>query len=403
VSIDFDIWRRAQDAIGQGALTNSKHPERHVFGCYPTHIRTASGAFLFDDKGDKYTDYICGLGANLFGYGNPYIVNLIKYALSYGASHSLPTYYEVEYAEELKEIFYFCDRFKFLKSGSEACTAAVRMARAYNDRPLILSDGYHGWHDMFVSLTPPARGVHDHFMVKKLSDWDFANFDNSKVCAVIVEPVITSYSTERYQYLQTLREICTKYGIILIFDEVITGFRFPKQSVSAFFNVIPDLILLGKAMANGSPLSAVGGKKDILDGEYFVSSTYAGDIYSLTAAKGVLDIIRQNLYQYKIERLWESGLSFIERFNEMGQGKIRINGYPTRGVFEGDPMVKVLFFQEAAKAKMLFCNSWFYNYHLINEDFHFFEFFSCFMKNLNNIKLEGKMPISPFAERVRNG
>lgn len=395
---DFEYWKRAQDSVAQGALTNSKHPSSHVFGVYPTHIKNGSLGYLYATNGKRYRDYICGLGSNLFGYSPPGLAQRLTPYLNGGFSHSFPTVHEVETAERLKEMFYFVDKFKFLKSGSQACTAAIKMARAATGRKKILSDGYHGHEDEFVSLTTPAKGVHTCVDIATYLD----SVDLSDVAGVIVEPVISDASTERMLWLQDLRKRCTKAGTVLIFDEVICGFRYEKHCVSLVSGVLPDLIILGKAMANGLPLAAVGGKREIMDGDYFVSSTYAGEVLSLISCQWTIDQLL-NTSLFKIEKLWEQGGQFITRFNKMGQGQVWIEGYPTRGVFKGEPLTKALFFQEACKAGFLFGPSFFYSFANREFDFEFFTFFKDFIDRLflGLVKLEGKMPESPFAEKVR--
>lgn len=397
----WSSWKRAQKCIAQGALTNSKHPDSHVFGVYPTHAETANGAVLFCN-GKPYVDYICSLGANLLGHNNPRYIERLKQNIHHGLSHSLPTVFELDTAEKLKEIFYFVDKWKFLKTGTEACMAALKIARTVTGRSLILSEGYHGWSDEFVSLTPPATGVHSCNDILPLQD-QFADWND--VAAVIVEPVITDYSDTRRAWLQALREKCTKHGALLIFDEVITGFRFPKFSVSQYFNITPDLILIGKAMAGGLPLAAVGGKAEVMDSNYFVSSTFAGEILSLVGCKAICELLTGS-HRFDMDKLWESGRDFIKRFNDLTRGLITIEGYPTRGVFKADnPRLKAILFQEAAKAGILLCNSWFYNFALTAHDFYFFTFLKDFMDRLDKdeLVLEGNMPKSPFAERARNG
>lgn len=397
----LEMFQRAQDCIAQGALTNSKHPENHVLGVYPTHLgyNPGSGAYLYDTDDNQYVDYICGLGTNLLGYGNGYVSEAVKAKIQCGQSHSLPTIYEIEAAEALKSMFVFVDRFKFLKSGSQACTAAIKIARAYTGRKIVLSEGYHGHEDEFVSLTKPAKGVHTCTEIFPLSE----SVNLGDVAAIIVEPVITDGGDARVAELARLRELCDKNGILLIYDETITGLRYNKHSVALSTNILPDLIVLGKALANGFPLAAVGGKRKVMDGDYFVSSTYAGEILSLIACKATVHLLMHN-YQYSIERLWEAGQNFIGKFNSLANPRIRLVGYPTRGVFEGSEMDVALLRQEAAKAKILLHKTWFYNFPLMKEDYLFFTFLQEFVRNLEGgrLKLQGELPKSPFAQRVRD-
>lgn len=390
---------RSERCISQGALTNSKHPDSLVRGAYPTHISHGHGCYLYEaEYHKKYIDYICGLGTNLLGYGNDLINKDLQSILYGGFSHSLPTKQEVITAEKLKEIFVFVDHWKFLKSGSEACNAAIKIARAQTGRHKILSEGYHGWGDDFVSLTPPAKGVPPRGWIRKLTNFQHINKD---VAAVIVEPVMTDYSPERIEWLKELRRVCDEHGTMLIFDEVITGFRFKKFSVSNAYNITPDLIVIGKAMANGLPLAAVGGKEHVMNNrDWFVSSTYAGEVLSLKACEVVCNLLQKNP-DYNINMLWERGQDFIDAFNDQPTD-IKISGYPTRGVFTGDEVRVATFMAEMAKLGILFCKSWFYNFHHwdVQEDvLHTSQLIK--EKIERGMELKYPMPKSPFAAEVR--
>lgn len=397
------IWGRAEHCIAQGALTNSKHKRTHVEGVYPTHVHSGTGCILNAHNGVTYVDYICGLGTNLLGYGHPGVARKAYEASLGGWSHSLPTHWEITCAEKLKEFFPFIDRVKFLKTGSEACSAAVRIARAHTEKRVILSEGYHGYHDQFVSLTPPACGVSDVHHINTLLP-NLENLDN-RVAAVIIEPVITDNSRERVRWLHALREKCTEVGALLIFDEIITGFRYQKFGVSNCYGVIPDMICLGKAMANGMPLAAVCGKEAWMDNpNYFVSSTYASEVSSLAAAMEVMEILQKDA-EYDIKNLYLHGEEFISRFNELGRGKLKLEGYPTRGRFVGEDRLKALFFQECCKVGILFGPSWFFNFPLIKHTDNVLKEVKIILERVfsGKVQLEGKMPSSPFAEGVRNG
>jgi glutamate-1-semialdehyde 2,1-aminomutase len=399
-SIGSDIFqhhRRAQQCIAQAALTNSKRPETFVKGTYPTHLKRGHGCWLWDMDGKKYLDFVTGLGTNIIGYANQQVNAAINRQAEFGACLSLSTTVELEAAEKLKEFFPFVDAVKFLKTGSEACSAAVRIARAKTGRMRVLSDAYHGWHDPFVSLTPPALGVPLHPEILPLKD---APIDET-VAAVIIEPVVTDFSRERIEYLKALREECTKAGALLIFDEVITGFRFPKHSVASWCGVTPDLIVLGKAIANGMPLAAVGGKFPVMNcGEYFVSSSYAGETLSLAAAIKTMTLLQT---KYDINILWKQAQAFIDEFNGYAPDIVKMEGYPTRGVFKGEALGKALFFQECCKAGILVGPSYFINYPTAEELNNVKGVLAAILGRIKRgeVQLEGEMPASPFAQKVR--
>jgi glutamate-1-semialdehyde 2,1-aminomutase len=188
---------------------------------------------------------------------------------------------------------------------------------------------------------------------------------------------------------------------MLIFDEIITGFRFPRFSVSSYFNVIPDIIVLGKAIANGMPLAAVGGKYDVMNGtDYFVSSTYAGETLSLVAGKATITALQN---KYDLDWLWKQGQAFLDVFNSLWPEKITIQGYPTRGAFKGDELVKALFWQEACLAGILFGPSFFFNFALASEWKDAMVAIKAIIEKIKRggVQLLGEMPKSPIAQKVR--
>lgn len=402
MSFDWSWNKRAELSIAQGSLTNSKRPRSLIKGVYPTHLKRGEGSYVWDSAGRRFCDYICGLGVNLLGYAHPEVTDAIVKQANLGASLSLGTELEVTVAEKVKEIIPFIDRVRFLKTGTDACNAAVRIARCKTGKSLILSEGYHGWGDEFISLTQehPENGIpfntgNDMIKLGEFNEsWDH-------VAAVIVEPIITDATQERIDWLRALREKCRKSGTLLIFDEIITGFRFPKFSVSNYYGIEPDLICLGKAIANGMPLSVVGGKEHMMNcGEWFVSSTFAGETLSLAAGLKTMTLLQT---KYPIDRLWERGNGFLSRFNQMWPGKLWIEGYATRGVFKGDELVKALFFQEACKAGFLFGPSWFFNFphiELVDTTLSSLQDIITRLRT-GSVQLEGELPQSPFSQRVR--
>lgn len=396
--MDFETDKRARQSIAMGSLTNSKRPESFVKGVYPTHLLSADGATLLDTAGNKYLDFVAGLGTNLLGYGNPDIASAVYSAYKKGATLSLSSVDEIVLAEKFKEIVPFVERIKLLKTGSEGCTAAVRIARAYNGRKTILRQGYSGWHDEFISQMPPALGVVNSFNIRAFTDIE--DIDDT-VSAVIIEPVITDYSMDRIRWLKRLRDTCTRNKTVLIFDETITGLRFPSYSVAGWCGTNPDLIIMGKALGGGMPISIVGGLKEIMEcGEYFVSSSFAGERISICAATKTISLLQT---KFKIQDLWNSGMEFMRRFNEMDLG-VKIVGYPTRGLLVGDDLKKGLFMQEACKAGLLFGASWFYSFPLMekmNSIFDTLKDISLILK-IGKIKLEGELPKSPFAQQIRS-
>jgi glutamate-1-semialdehyde 2,1-aminomutase len=391
-------WQnRADMAIAQGALTNSKRPSTYVENVYPTHSRGGSGPHIYA-AGKPFLDFVCGLGSQLLGYGNPAIAHAIHEQYLKGATLSLSSELEVELAEKLKGLFLFCELWKFTKSGTEACNAAIKIARAYNGRELVLSEGYHGHGDDFISMTPPSLGVPKRTWMKPI---DFTLIPEA--AAVIVEPVMLDWSDARKNYLIELQTTCRRHNTVLIFDEIITGFRFPRYCVSNYWGVQPDLILLGKAMGGGLPLSAIGGRREIMNcGEYFISGTFFGETVSMAACLEVINIVHRDGSKFSMKALFEEGTKFLDLFNQL-EPKLKIVGYPSRGAFQGDEMTKALFWQECIKAGVLFGPSWFFSIPLAEYTEQLMPVFrDIFHKiRVGQVKLEGKMPRTPFAQKVR--
>jgi glutamate-1-semialdehyde 2,1-aminomutase len=401
---DTQLWHRAQDCIGQYALTNSKNPFSHVFGVYPKYVKAASGVTLSFADGRSYIDYCGGLGTNILGYANQQLKHFIYANADMLGSHSFPTYLEVECAEKLKELFPYFSHVKFVKTGTEACMAAIKIARASTGRMKVLSDGYHGWSDPFVSLSEPAAGVPKGQFVYQMNGPE--DIDLQTAC-VIVEPVLCEDSPQRRKYLEQLRAQCDKAGALLIYDEIITGFRFLNYSVGRCYNIQPDLVCVGKAMGNGAPISAVLGQKETMNNmSYFVSGTFCGETYGLLSAIKTMEILQKD-HRFSIPDLWESGKRFQDRFNAIMPSIIQIKGYPTRGAFHGSERDIALFFQESARAGILFGRSFFYtSLHDKHDDIVLNTCNTILTKIIHKeVKLDGAMPIKPFAlaqrERAR--
>ena len=397
--MSYDWYRRAHESIAQGSLTNSKRVECMIKGVTPTHLKSAQGAFVVDADDKKYIDHYGALGSCLFGYGNPYFKKAIVEQMDktgFGPM-SLGTTLEVELAEEIKNYFPFVEKSRFLKTGTEACIAAVRIACAHTGRRKVLSSGYHGWSDGFVSLTPPAAGVgpQPHFE-------NFINLDQLKsdVACIIIEPIVTDHSQKRLEWLDLVMAKCRTNGILVIFDEIITGFRWPQYSFANEAGRHPDIICLGKACAGGMPLSIVGLGRGIGNGEWFVSSTFAGDPLALAALKTTLFLLTN---KYSLKDLWRDGGYFLDEFNAIYPEKIKIEGYPTRGVFTGDPLTKALLWQEACRAGILFGPSFWFSFQHIEHRKIVISTCADILGRikLGEVKLTGEMPVSPFAQRAR--
>ena len=289
-------WRaRAAAAIPGGASTGSKRPDA-MFGPGmpgPTHItealgcrvRTANDAWLIDLTG--------ALGAVSLGYADPAVTEAVVRAVQRGPVGGLPYTDEVTLAERLRDFLPCAEQTRFLKSGAEACAAAVRIARAHTGRDRVLGSGYFGWLDWWApALGVPANAYADytHLPFNDIDAWRtaFAEAGDS-VAAVMIEPLVEVLADT--EWLHELRAHCDRIGAVLIFDEVKTGFRLDRGGAQTVLGVTPDLAVIGKALANGYPLAAVVGKASVMAAaeRTWISSTLATELTAIAAGHAVLD------------------------------------------------------------------------------------------------------------------
>lgn len=395
MTIDKTFLERSRECIAQGALTNSKHPDTDVLGVFPTHFDSGEGAFL-KANGKRYLDYVCGLGAIHFGYQD------LSSTFS-GGCLSGNSMQEVVTAERIKEFFPYIERVKFVNDGTEGCTAAVRIARAYTGRKLVISEGYHGWSDEFTSLNDNATGIGADFQIVKVADIRdifTMNIDPKAIAAVIIEPVMLDASDERKAILSAIRGFCSVNGVVLIFDEVVTGLRFKDLSCSNHFGITPDLGVFGKAFANGHKIGFVGGNAELMDGEYFVSGTYFGQIPALNACYNILG---DKSLIGATNNLNDLGLKLFAEFNTVMPDFITMRGWGCRANFEGKWEDIALFRQYMIEHEIFTKTTFFLNFanarHI--EDFLITAKMFRDIKDATDYKLKGVLPKKPLAMKVR--
>lgn len=338
---------RDAQVLAQGQTgTNSKRASQYPRGC-PTHFSKLEGCNLYDEKGKKYIDFVSGLGVNILGYNHPKVIESAQIQLGRGVSGSLPSIMEGEVAEIIREMVPTAEKIRFLKTGNEATLAAVRIARAYSKEALVINEGYHGHGDLWTSLSPPALGVVDTFHITD---------DVGPTGIVILEPIMTDASETRKESVKAAHARCD----VTIFDEIVTGFRVPKYTVSQWWGIEPDIICLGKALANGFPLAVVGGTKEVMDcGEYFISSTFSGEAVSLAACKATLEVLRTK----NMDDLYFYANRFQDRLNAIIKPLgCKFEGYGTRAMFGPWDEKSACFVQQCAKAGVLFGKAFFYNF-----------------------------------------
>ena len=293
------LQSRALETIPLASQTFSKSVLQTVEGAAPLFLDRGDGCRVWDVDGNDYIDFVLGLLPVVLGYRHSGVDAAIRAQLEKGISFSLSTALEVELAERLVQHIPCAEMVRFGKNGSDATTAAVRLARAHTGRDKIAVCGYHGWHDWYIGTTPRNLGVPD--AVRALSaSFPFNDADALETllaaapdayAAVIMEPA--GIDDPAPGFLQSVRDLCDRYGAVLIFDEIVTGFRIALGGAQAHYGVTPDLASFGKALGNGMPISAVVGRRDIMARmeDIFFSGTFGGEALSLAAALATLDAL----------------------------------------------------------------------------------------------------------------
>ncbi len=341
--------------------TLSKMPNKFVEGVYPIYLEWGKGAYVGDDK-SRFIDYPLALGAILLGHAYPSVSEAVAKRVNKGNLFICPSQLETDLAEKIKQLIPCAEMSRFLKTGSEATSAAVKIARSFTNREHIAICGYHGWHDWFTVSTPKNKGIPKCY-ADLVHKFEFNNIDSLReitdkfsLAAVIMEPCIFENPDE--SFLRDVKALAHKNGALLIFDEVVTGFRTLGYSAQKYFKVTPDLATFGKDMANGIPISVVCGKKKYmkeLEGDCFVSSTFGGDLLGIV---GALETIKVLENERVLEDIWYHGLYLKDGYNEIAKSldlETECKGYPCRTFFDFPSGVhKSLFWQECLQKGVFF-------------------------------------------------
>ncbi len=315
------LFAEAGELIPGGTQTFSKAPAQHVAGVSPKLLQKGFGSHVWDVDGNEYIDYMMSLGPNILGYADKEVIAAANEAAELGVISSLAHPLETELARELVSKIPCAEMVRFGKNGSDVTAAAIRVARAHTGRDKVLVCGYHGWQDWYIGSTSRKLGVPK--VVQDLTlEFSYNDIDSLKrvfkenpdsVAGVIMEPV--NFIPPERNFLEQVKSVTHANGAVLIFDEVITGFRMGLGGAQSEFNVTPDLACFGKAMANGYPISALVGSSSImrLFDEVFFSGTFAGEMVSISAA---LTTIRALEERNTLTHINSMGLRLIEGYNE---------------------------------------------------------------------------------------
>ena len=352
-----ELFERAKQHIPGGV--NSPVRAFQAVGRTPRFIRSARGSRIWDADGNEYIDYVCSWGPGILGHADSRVIQKVKEACDLGLTYGAPTEKEVELAELIAELIPSMEVSRLVSSGTEAVMSAVRAARGYTGKDKIIKfrGCYHGHSDgllvkagsgALTTSVPDSAGVPADYtkntLVAEFNDKDSVEtlFQSNpgEIAAVIVEPVAANMGVVLPEkgFLEFLRDITKDKGALLIFDEVITGFRLALGGAQEYFHVTPDLTTLGKIVGGGMPIGAYGGKREIMqmispDGPVYQAGTLSGNPIATTAGIETLKILKEDPAVY--ERLETKGEKMAQAVREAAGEHVRVNqiGSLVRGFF----------------------------------------------------------------------
>ena len=339
LSKSLEYLEKSRKLIPSLTQTFSRAAYTFVEGAFPVYAAKAKGSHFFDVDGNEYIDYLCGLGPIILGHAYKKVDDAIKEQMKNGILFSLPHKLELDVSEYLCNMIPCSEMVKFSKTGSGAATGAVRGARAITNRNKIAYCGSGGvWHDWYASIISRNQGVPE-FNKDLIFTFDYNDIEGlesifeknqGEIACVFMEPTIFEKPTN--SFLQKVKKLANENDSILIFDEIVTGFRFSNGGAQEYFGVEPDIAVLGKGMANGMPLSAVVGKTEYMKifDDVFFSTTYAGETLSLAASHATITEFKEKPI---VKKMWEHGNMLIDEFNNIAKEQaleIVLTGYPVR-------------------------------------------------------------------------
>ena len=398
------LWRRAKRVIPGGNMLLSKRPEMFLSNGWPSYFSKSKGCKIWDLDGNEYIDMsIMGIGTNVLGYGNNNVDNAVRKVIENGNMSTPNCPEEVALAEKLVELHPWSDMVRFARSGGEANAIAVRIARAFSKKDKVAICGYHGWHDWYLATNLKDNlGLKDHLLPGlepngvpkglegtvipfKYNDLDeIKNIVNNNEIGVIKMEVERSIPPNN-GFLERIRKLCDENQIILIFDECTSGFRENFGGLHLKYNVEPDMAMFGKALGNGYAITAVIGKKEIMEEAQntFISSTFWTERIGPTAALKTLEIM-EDIKSW--DQITKKGLYYKNKLQELASKynlKLNITGLPalTTYTFESRNSLKYKTYitQEMLKENFLASNAFYAS------TCHSKEILDMFFQNLDTI------------------
>ena len=375
VAKSLELYEKAKRLIPKATQLLSRNPTNHALGVSPIYAERAKGCRFWDVDGHEYIDMYGGTGVISLGYCVEEIDQAAREQLAKGIAYAVNSPLEVELAELFIEAIPSAEMVRYAKGGGEADCMAIRIARGYTGKDKVAFCGYHGWHDWYLAanllgdetldshLRPgvPAKGVpmalKGTALPFKYNDLDSLRLilekNRGEIAAIIMEACRAS--KPEAGFLEGVRELADKHEAVLIFDEVVTGFRMARGGAQEYFGVTPDMTALGKAVANGYPLAAVVGKAEVMSAveDMFISSSNWSETVSLAAGIAIQKFMKKNKF---VEHVWEIGEYYGEGLRRICSDvglSINFHGYPPVSGFDfGEPdgaPVNTLLIQEFAK------------------------------------------------------
>ena len=353
ITKSLELFEEAKKLVPGGVL-GARKPSDFIQGEYPIFLEFGKGAHLIDVDGNEFIDFLCGYGPIILGYREDEVDDaVISQIKEKGFCFTLTQPYQNYLAQRLTQLVPCSEMSIFLKTGSDATTASIRIARAYTNRIKVMRCGYHGWHDWSVEMKGgiPAKLYEDVY------EFRYNNLDQLKelmrvhgreTAAIIMTPFghPNHMKMEEPQagFLEGVRALADEYGAVLVYDEIRTNFRLSMGGAQQLYGVTPDLSVLGKGMANGYAISAVTGKEKVMiaaASKLFISSTFFPNSDGYVAALKTLEILERDKV---IDHIWEKGGRFFERIRSLIE-KHASAGAELTGVA---PMFYITFAKDAA-------------------------------------------------------
>jgi glutamate-1-semialdehyde 2,1-aminomutase len=367
-----ELYELASKKIPLASQTFSKSIIQYPLNHSPLFAKKAKGSYLYDVDGNKFLDYVSSLGAIILGYSDKGFNKAVSKQLKKGTIFSLSSSLEFEVAELIVDMVPSAEMVRFAKNGSDATTAAIRVSRAVTNRKKVVVCGYHGWHDWYIGSTNKNSGIPIEIqnLTYRTNYGDISDFkkiiqnNDNEIACFILEPF--NINEPDIEYLNNVKQLCDQNNIILIFDETLTGFKVAYGGAQKYLDIKPNLAVFGKALANGLPLAALVGEKNIMSSfdEVFFSGTFGGETLSLAAAKFVLTELKSKKI---INSINEIGILFWKKFYtelpENCKDIIKLSGHHSWPFFDwqldskSNLLLKNYFQQETIKRNILVLTS----------------------------------------------